>query len=119
MSFCKKCGALLGADEHEICNSCSKDDIESQVMEMVDYKTMCAAMAGDKGALNKVVDHYAPYIEKLCTHIEYINGKKTTVVDKNLKEEVTQRFIQDIMTCSEERLSQIEREQKLLELLKN
>lgn len=64
---------------------------------LVDYKTICAAVAGEEWAINKVVEHYAPEIERQCTSVVIDqDGRSQTVVDETLKEKVTKEFIEKI-----------------------
>ena len=68
-----------------------------QEKEMVDYPTIKAAVAGEAWAIEKVVAHYADYIEEICTvETKGPDGSVRKYADEDMRQAVTQRLIEEI-----------------------
>ena len=60
-------------------------------------KTIEAAVAGEKWALEKVLAYYADYIEELATvEIEQPDGSVKKVVDEDLKQQIGLKLLEEI-----------------------
>ncbi len=65
--------------------------------ELIDYPTIKAAVAGEAWAIEKVVAHYAGYIEETCTvEVKGSDGSVRKYVDEDMKQTVTQHLIAEI-----------------------
>lgn len=65
--------------------------------ELIDYPTIKAAVAGEAWAIEKVVAHYADYIEETCTvEVKEPDGSVRKYVDEDMKQTVTQHLIEEI-----------------------
>ena len=63
----------------------------------LDVKTIEAAVAGEKWALEKVLAYYADYIEELATvEIEQPDGSVKKVVDEDLKQQIGLKLLEEI-----------------------
>ena len=63
----------------------------------LDVKTIEAAVAGEKWALEKVLAYYADYIEELATvEIEQPDGNVKKVVDEDMKQQIGLRLLEEI-----------------------
>ena len=64
---------------------------------MLDVKTIEAAVAGEKWALEKVLAYYADYIEELATvEVEQPDGSVKKVVDEDLKQQIGMKLLEEI-----------------------
>ena len=60
-------------------------------------KTIEAAVAGEKWALEKVLAYYADYIEELATvEIEQPDGNVKKIVDEDLKQQIGLKLLEEI-----------------------
>lgn len=65
--------------------------------ELIDYPTIKAAVAGEVWAIEKVVAHYADYIEEACTvEAKGPDGSVRKYVDEDMKQTVTRHLIEEI-----------------------
>ena len=65
--------------------------------ELIDYPTIKAAVAGEAWAIEKVVAHYADYIEETCTiEVKGPDGSVRKYVDEDMKQTVTRHLIEEI-----------------------
>ena len=63
----------------------------------LDVKTIEAAVAGEKWALEKVLAYYADYIEELATvEVEQPDGSVKKVVDEDLKQQIGMKLLEEI-----------------------
>ena len=63
----------------------------------LDVKTIEAAVAGEKWALEKVLAYYADYIEELATvEIEQPDGSVKKVVDEDFKQQNGLKMLEEI-----------------------
>ena len=62
--------------------------------ELIDYPTIKAAVAGEAWAIEKVVAHYADYIDEACT--KGPDGSVKRYVDEDMKQTVMQHLIEEI-----------------------
>ena len=63
----------------------------------LDVKTIEAAVAGEKWALEKVLAYYADYIEELATvEIEQPDGNVKKVVDEDMKQQIGLKLLEEI-----------------------
>ena len=64
---------------------------------MLDVKTIEAAVAGEKRALEKVLSYYADYIEELATvEVEQPDGSVKKVVDEDLKQQIGLKLLEEL-----------------------
>ena len=65
--------------------------------ELIGYPTIKAAVAGEAWAIEKVVAHYADYIEEVCTiEVKGPDGSVRKYVDEDMKQTVTLHLIEEI-----------------------
>ena len=65
--------------------------------ELIDYPTIKAAVAGEAWAIEKVVAHYADYIDEACTvEVKGPDGSIKKYVDEDMKQTVTRHLIEEI-----------------------
>ncbi|HFP8440293.1 TPA: helix-turn-helix domain-containing protein [Enterococcus faecium] len=58
--------------------------------KLLDYETIKAAVAGERWATEKVLAHYADYINELSTvEIRQANGKKKKVIDEDIRQRIS------------------------------
>ena len=63
----------------------------------LDVKTIEAAVAGEKWALEKVLAYYADYIEELATvEIEQPDGNVKKVVDEDMQQQIGLKLLEEI-----------------------
>ena len=63
---------------------------------LVDYPTIKAAVAGEAWAIEKVVAHYADYIDEACTvEVKGPDGSIKKYVDEDMKQTVTRHLIEE------------------------
>ena len=63
----------------------------------LDVKTIEAAVAVEKWALEKVLAYYADYIEELATlEIEQPDGSMKEVVDEDMKQQIGLKLLEEI-----------------------
>ena len=63
----------------------------------LDVKTIEAAVAGEKWALEKVLAYYADYIVELATvEIEQPDGSVKKIVDEDLKQQIGLKLLEEI-----------------------
>lgn len=66
-------------------------------MADLDYKTIKAAVAGEKWATEKVVKHYDGYITELATVKEkQEDGSVRTYVDEDMKQAIIVKLLEEI-----------------------
>ena len=66
---------------------------------LIDFDTIQAAVAGEAWAVEKVVEHYADEIERLCTVTKKLpNGRTKTVVDEDMRQALILRLIEALPT---------------------
>ena len=64
---------------------------------LLDVATINAAVAGEAWAVEKVVEHYAGEINRLCTvEKKQPNGRIEKVVDEDMKQAITLKLIQSL-----------------------
>lgn len=64
---------------------------------LVGYPTIKAAVAGEAWAIEKVVAHYADYIEEVCTvEVKGPDGSVRKYVDEDMKQTVILHLIEEI-----------------------
>ena len=65
--------------------------------ELIDYPTIKAAVAGEAWAIEKVVAHYADYIDEACTvEVKGPDGSVRKYVDEDMKQTVTRHLFEEI-----------------------
>lgn len=65
--------------------------------ELLDVKTIEAAVAGEKEAIQVVLEHYAPMIEEEATiEVKQPDGSVKRVVDEDLKQEIIVALLEAI-----------------------
>ena len=58
--------------------------------KLLDYETIKAAVAGEKWATEKVLAHYADYIDELSTvEIRQPGGKVKKVIDEDMRQHIS------------------------------
>lgn len=63
----------------------------------LDVKTIEAAVAGEKWALETVLEYYADYIEELAAvEITQPDGSRKKVVDEDLKQAIALKLLEEI-----------------------
>jgi len=63
--------------------------------KLLDYETIKAAVAGEKWATEKVLAHYADYINELSTvEIRQANGKKKKVIDEDIRQRISLKLLE-------------------------
>lgn len=62
---------------------------------LLDYETIKAAVASEKWATEKVLAHYADYIDELSTvEIRQPGGKGKKVIDKDLRQRISMKLLE-------------------------
>ena len=62
---------------------------------LLDYETIKAAVAGERWATEKVLAHYADYINELSTvEIRQANGKKKKVIDEDIRQRISLKLLE-------------------------
>ena len=78
----------------------------------LDVKTIEAAVAGEKWALEKVLAYYADYIEELATvEIEQPDGSVKKIVDEDLKQKIALKLLEEIPNFPLEETERIAKEE--------
>ncbi|HGL5859496.1 TPA: helix-turn-helix domain-containing protein [Enterococcus faecium] len=63
--------------------------------KLLDYETIKAAVAGERWATEKVLAHYADYINELSTvEIRQANGKKKKVIDEDIRQRISLKLLE-------------------------
>lgn len=63
--------------------------------KLLDYETIKAAVAGERWATEKVLTHYADYINELSTvEIRQANGKKKKVIDEDIRQRISLKLLE-------------------------
>ena len=63
--------------------------------KLLDYETIKAAVAGERWATEKVLAHYAGYINELSTvEIRQANGKKKKVIDEDIRQRISLKLLE-------------------------
>ena len=63
--------------------------------QLLDYETIKAAVAGERWATEKVLAHYADYINELSTvEIRQANGKKKKVIDEDIRQRISLKLLE-------------------------
>ncbi len=62
---------------------------------LLDYETIKAAVAGEKWAIEKVLAHYADYINELSTvEIRQPGGKVKKVIDEDMRQRISLKLLE-------------------------
>lgn len=62
---------------------------------LLDYETIKAAVAGEKWAMEKVLAHYADYIDELSTvEIRQPGGKVKKVIDEDMRQRISMKLLE-------------------------
>ena len=62
--------------------------------KLLDYETIKAAVAGEKWATEKVLAHYADYIDELSTvEIRQPGGKVKKVIDEDMRQHISLKLL--------------------------
>lgn len=62
---------------------------------LLDYETIKAAVAGEKWATEKVLAHYADYIDELSTvEVRQPGGKVKKVIDKDMRQRISLKLLE-------------------------
>ena len=62
---------------------------------LLDYETIKAAVAGEKWATEKVLAHYADYINELSTvEIRQPGGKVKKVIDQDMRQRISLKLLE-------------------------
>ena len=62
---------------------------------LLDYETIKAAVAGEKWATEKVLAHYADYIDELSTvEVRQPGGKVKKVIDKDMRQSISLKLLE-------------------------
>lgn len=65
--------------------------------EMLSVEVIQAAVAGEKVAVQKVVEYYADYIDELCTVDKTLeDGTTKKVVDEDMRQSVILKLIESL-----------------------
>ena len=63
--------------------------------KLLDYETIKAAVASERWATEKVLAHYADYINELSTvEIRQANGKKKKVIDEDIRQRISLKLLE-------------------------
>lgn len=63
--------------------------------KLLDYETIKAAVAGEKWATEKVLAHYADYIDELSTvEIRQPDGKVKKVIDEDMRQHISLKLLE-------------------------
>ncbi|HFP6835240.1 TPA: helix-turn-helix domain-containing protein [Enterococcus faecium] len=63
--------------------------------KLLDYETIKAAVAGERWSTEKVLAHYADYINELSTvEIRQANGKKKKVIDEDIRQRISLKLLE-------------------------
>lgn len=63
--------------------------------KLLDYETIKAAAAGEKWATEKVLAHYADYIDELSTvEIRQPGGKVKKVIDEDMRQHISLKLLE-------------------------
>ena len=63
--------------------------------KLLDYETIKAAVAGERWATEKVLAHYADYINALSTvELRQANGKKKKVIDEDIRQRISLKLLE-------------------------
>lgn len=63
--------------------------------KLLDYETIKAAVAGEKWATEKVLAHYADYIDELSTvEIRQPGGKVKKVIDEDMRQHISLKLLE-------------------------
>ena len=64
---------------------------------LLDYETIKAAVAGEKWAMEKVLAHYADYIDELSTvEIRKPGGKVKKVIDEDMRQRISMKLLETL-----------------------
>ena len=64
---------------------------------LLDYETIRAAVAGEKAALEKVLEHFSGYIEQEATVAKrQPDGSVKRVVDEDLRQQLILKLLEEI-----------------------
>lgn len=62
---------------------------------LLDYETIKAAVAGEKWATEKVLAHYADYIDELSTmEVRQPGGKVKKVIDEDMRQRISMKLLE-------------------------
>lgn len=65
--------------------------------KMINYETICAAVAGEKWATETVLEHYASYIEECSTEeIPQPDGTVIRRVNEDVKQRISLKLLEEI-----------------------
>jgi len=71
--------------------------------KLLNVETINAAVAGEAWAVEKVVEHYAGEINRLCTvEKKQPNGRIEKVIDEDMRQAITLKFIQSLSSFDAE-----------------
>ena len=63
--------------------------------KLLDYETIKAAVAGERWATEKVLPHYADYINELSTvEIRQPGGKVKKVIDEDMRQHISLKLLE-------------------------
>ena len=63
--------------------------------KLLDYETIKAAVAGEKWATEKVLVHYADYIDELSTvKIKQQDGSVKKVIDQDMRQHISMKLLE-------------------------
>ena len=70
--------------------------------KLLDYETIKAAVAGEKWATEKVLAHYADYIDELSTvEIRQPGGKVKKVIDEDMRQHISLKLLEALPSFPE------------------
>lgn len=65
--------------------------------ELLDYETIVAAVAGETEAKERVIAHYADYIDELSmVEVRQLDGRVKKEVDEYLRQEIILKLLEEI-----------------------
>ncbi len=65
---------------------------------LVPYQTILAAKAGDSDAIAAIINHYTPYITKLCTQTVWeANGCESVKIDDDMRQRIEAKLMYEIV----------------------
>lgn len=70
-------------------------------LNLLDYETIKGAVAGEKWATERILKHYDSYMDELATvKVRQPDGSVKCYVDKNLKQEIALKLLEEIPNFS-------------------
>lgn len=67
------------------------------MQDELDYKTICAAVANEEWAVQKVVERFSDQIDIFATtYMRLPDGSKKKIIDEDMRQELILKLIEDI-----------------------